>query len=89
MRRLCLVDGMDLDHIEGWLKSMAARGLHYDQHSDASSSPPAGELAAVRYWLKPRGTPDCPSGICLHPGMGADRYMGKGFSLFRTWNQTP
>lgn len=25
VRRLCLVDGMDLDHIEGWLESMAAR----------------------------------------------------------------
>ena len=36
VRRLCLVDGMNLDHIEGWLESMAARGLHYD-HSDASS----------------------------------------------------
>lgn len=34
VRRLCLVDGMNLDHIEGWLESMAARGLHYD-HSDA------------------------------------------------------
>ena len=39
VRRLCLVDGMNLDHIEGWLESMAARGLHYD-HSDAFLFPP-------------------------------------------------
>ena len=55
VRRLCLVDGMNLDHIEGWLESMAARGLHYD-HSDAFLFHfRRGEPAAVRYRLEPRG----------------------------------
>ena len=63
VRRLCLVDGMNLDHIEGWLESMAARGLHYD-HSDAFLFHfRRGEPAAVRYRLEPRGTLDCPEGM--------------------------
>lgn len=87
VRRLCLVDGMDLDHIEGWLESMAARGLHYD-HSDAFLFHfRRGEPAAVRYRLEPRGTLDCPEGMehCRTPGWELTGYMGKGFSLFRTW----
>ena len=87
VRRLCLVDGMDLDHIEGWLESMAARGLHYD-HSDAFLFHfRRGEPAAVRYRLEPRGTLDCPEGMehCRTLGWELTGYMGKGFSLFRTW----
>lgn len=87
VRRLCLVDGMDLDHIEGWLESMAARGLHYD-HSDAFLFHfRQGEPAAVRYRLEPRGTLDCPEGMehCRTLGWELTGYMGKGFSLFRTW----
>ena len=87
VRRLCLVDGMNLDHIEGWLESMAARGLHYD-HSDAFLFHfRRGEPAAVRYRLEPRGTLDCPEGMehCRTLGWELTGYMGKGFSLFRTW----
>ena len=87
VRRLCLVDGMDLDHIEVWLESMAARGLHYD-HSDAFLFHfRRGEPAAVRYRLEPRGTLDCPEGMehCRTLGWELTGYMGKGFSLFRTW----
>ena len=87
VRRLCLVDGMNLDHIEGWLESMAARGLHYD-HSDAFLFHfLRGEPAAVRYRLEPRGTLDCPEGMehCRTLGWELTGYMGKGFSLFRTW----
>ena len=87
VRRLCLVDGMNLDHIEGWLEAMAARGLHYD-HSDAFLFHfRRGEPAAVRYRLEPRGTLDCPEGMehCRTLGWELTGYMGKGFSLFRTW----
>lgn len=78
---------MNLDHIEGWLESMAARGLHYD-HSDAFLFHfRRGEPAAVRYRLEPRGTLDCPEGMehCRTLGWELTGYMGKGFSLFRTW----
>ncbi len=79
VRRLCLVDGMDLDHIEGWLESMAARGLHYD-HSDAflfhfrQGGTGGGTLPAGTPWY-----PGLPGGYGAlpHPGMGADRIHGQ------------
>lgn len=67
VRRLCLVDGMNLDHIEGWLESMAARGLHYD-HSDAFLFHfRRGEPAAVRYRLEPPWYPGLPGGYGALP----------------------
>ena len=69
VRRLCLVDGMNLDHIEGWLESMAARGLHYD-HSDAF----------LFHFRRGEGMEHCRT-----LGWELTGYMGKGFSLFRTW----
>ncbi len=78
VRRLCLVDGMNLDHIEGWLESMAARGLHYD-HSDAflfhfRRGTGGGTLPAGTPWY-----PGLPGGYGAlpHPGMGADRIHGQ------------
>ena len=81
VRRLCLVDGMNLDHIEGWLESMAARGLHYD-HSDAFLFHfRRGEPAAVRSRLEPRGTGNQTPRSCTPTRW----YGGTGWTSWQGW----
>ena len=82
VRRFCLVDALNFDHIEGWLEAMARKGLFFDHTSPWFFHFQPGEPRAVRYRVEPGGTLDNAEGMAYCQSLGWELAGKLGPQLF-------
>ena len=89
VRRFCLVDALNFDHIEGWLEAMARKGLFFDHASPWFFHFQPGEPKAVRYRVEPGGTLDSAEGMAYCQSLGWELAGKLGPQLFLYQSDNP